>query len=454
MSGMSIGGIVSGLPVEDMIAKLMYLERQPVRHLEQKQAQSTARTQAWDRVRAQVRDLEARLNEFRYASGTALFVATTSDSNVVRAEAGPAASANTYQIEVMSLARANSWASEKFGALDEALNISGTLTVDGEAIAIESTDTLIDLRNKLAATLGDKAGLAIVQTAPGQYQLTVTASKTGLANAISVYSDDLTVTEVASAENAVFKVNGLTVESESNKVTDAIPGLTLELSTVGAATVAVSHDTEGIARKLEDFVKAYNSLLSDIHKRLSYTPDLANTGFGRDDSKPVQAADPLYGDAALRSLQTQLRQLIHTPIETADGTYMLSEIGIKGAGWGDAGFYEGHLKLDSEALTKVIAETPEKLVAVLSGTDGLASRLHDFVNTYTQAGGVIATKKEEADEQARALGRRIQQLEYRLEQRELMLRRQFTQLELIMSQGQTQMAWLGNQIAALARLGG
>lgn len=451
MAGMSIGGLMSGLPVEDMIAQLMYLERQPVRHLEQKQEQATARSKAWENIRSQLRNLEGMLNDLRYSSGTAMFTATTSDTNVVTASLGTVNAENSFNINVISLAQANSWASDAFAATDQALNVTGTIDVNGETVTIDAADTLEDVRGKLNAALGDAGRAAIVQTAPGQYRLTLTASKTGTADAIVVQPGALSFTEIVPASNAVVTINGLQIERHTNTINDAVPGLSLTVNDVGTATVTVARDVDGITRKLESFVKAYNDLASDLHRRLYFQPNPANTGFGRDDSAPVQRTDPLYGDSALRSLQQQLQQMLHTPVTTPDGKVTLQDLGISGAGWGEAGFREGHLKLDKEALANTLAEAPEKLTALFTGTNGLATRLHDVANSYTQAGGVIAIKMEETDESIRAIGRRIQQLQYRLEQRELMLRNQFTQLEMLMSQGQTQMAWLANQLGSLPR---
>ena len=74
--------------------------------------------------------------------------------------------------------------------------------------------------------------------------------------------------------------------SATNQVSNAIPGLTLNLNNVGgAATVTVAPDQQAQGDQVNSFVGAYNTLIRDIA--------------GNTQALPNKTAPPLAGDGAL-----------------------------------------------------------------------------------------------------------------------------------------------------------
>src|SRR5690606_27398527 len=62
-----------------------------------------------------------------------------------------------------------------------------------------------------------------------------------------------------------FTVNGGPVQTRnSNQVTDAIGGVTLNFLSVGTSTVAVETDNEAIVEDVQAFVTAYNDSITQI----------------------------------------------------------------------------------------------------------------------------------------------------------------------------------------------
>ena len=129
-----------------------------------------------------------------------------------------------------------------------------TLTVGGESLAIDIAEgaTLQDVRSAINDAARSKGVQASVLTSnDGQY-LSVSSDKTGAANGITLAftsgSGDLqslvgSLQERVPAADAVVRIDGLTVTASGNKITEAVPGLTLDLKAKGTSIVTVSTDT-------------------------------------------------------------------------------------------------------------------------------------------------------------------------------------------------------------------
>jgi flagellar hook-associated protein 2 len=97
------------------------------------------------------------------------------------------------------------------------------------------------------------------------------------------------------------------ISSSNNQVTNAINGLTLNLSSTGGPSfVTVSTDLNAEATQLSSFVSAYNAVLNDV---------ITNT-----QALPNQAAPALANDASLKSALSTIQTLL--------GTLNLSNLGI------------------------------------------------------------------------------------------------------------------------------
>lgn len=145
------------------------------------------------------------------------------------------------------------------------------------------------------------------------------------------------LTQTAGAQSTKLNMNGIEIKSDSNSVSEAIQGVTLDVSAIGSSTLTVSKDTAAITTAVNDFVKAYNELNKTIGGLTAFNTE---TGKGA----------VLQGDASVRSIQSQLRRQISTVMEGTGGKLnSLTQIGI--------GFQQdGSLKVDSTKLNKAIAD--------------------------------------------------------------------------------------------------
>ncbi|HKN18334.1 MAG TPA: flagellar filament capping protein FliD, partial [Dissulfurispiraceae bacterium] len=189
----------------------------------------------------------------------------------------------------------------------------------------------------IAANGGTLTG---TNTVDGTYQLALTSASTGTANRITVKVDEAggttygdtdkfglsvlafnptynstgattggttNMTQTQAGLDAELAVNGVTLYRPSNTVTDAIPGVTLNLlqaeTTPGSAnlSVDVSLDSSSLANELGSFVSALNSAMTTINGL--YNPVTSTTT----SAQQQEGQGYLNGDGELLSLQQQLR---------------------------------------------------------------------------------------------------------------------------------------------------
>lgn len=124
------------------------------------------------------------------------------------------------------------------------------------------------------------------------------------------------LTQTSGAQDTKLTVNGIAVTSKNTSVSDAIQGVSLDVAAVGSSTVTVSKNTGAVSDSINGFVKAYNDLSRTISSLTSYNAD-------------TKTSAPLQGDAAVRSIQSQLRRQLGTTVEGLGGKLTnLSQVGI------------------------------------------------------------------------------------------------------------------------------
>jgi flagellar capping protein FliD len=174
-------------------------------------------------------------------------------------------------------------------------NIAGVITVDGVPVSLDSGDSAASVAAKVKTALetdSSKRGLGRVINHDGAGNLTLTfGDAEGAKTDISFTDTDATgatfsttesrsftagaaiaaidfSNQIDEAKNASLKVNGLTLTRSSNNVTDAIPGMTLELkalsSVTGTASVQLVRDTSALKDKVKALVQSFNDAMSDF----------------------------------------------------------------------------------------------------------------------------------------------------------------------------------------------
>lgn len=453
---MATSGISGGMiDVNTLVSQLMQIERQPLNRLQSRGTQFQSRLSALGRVASALSSLDNALTALSRASTFAAGKATVSGEGAAATAAGTPAS-GTYAVSVTQLARGQSTASARVATADTDIG-SGTVTIrnaDGSEVlgTFEVGDsgpgTLAELRDEInAANIGVRATLV---GDGGQVRLVLNSKTTGEAAAFTVeVGAELSALGFATqqtAQDAAFSVNGLPLTAASNVVTDAIEGVTLTLTKAPPAgsppgttvdgQVIVATDADKIAAAVKDFVKAYNDVEKLIADLTKYDPN-------------TKTAAILNGESTLRRIQADLRAVQRSAMSAADGELKrLSEAGITVSA-------DGSLKLDEAKLADLANADPSRLArlftttSAIEGEQGFAVRLLAKVKTFVGPDSQIDARQEGLRASIKSLDQQQERLEARLTMIEQRLRRQYSQLDALLTTNQSQSNALANALSGL-----
>lgn len=146
------------------------------------------------------------------------------------------------------------------------------------------------------------------------------------------------------AQDAVVQIDNSTVTKTSNTITDAIQGVTLNLTqadTSNAVTLSVSTDAAGLSEKIKNFVTAYNDVNAFLTEQFTFDPKIKKAG-------------ALLADSTVRAVQVLLKNIVSGSIPgLATGKTNLSQIGIT------SDSKTGTLKVNDGTLSAAISADPE-----------------------------------------------------------------------------------------------
>lgn len=419
-------GIGSGLDVNSIVGQLMAIERRPLAALDGKEAKQQAQLTAYGSLKGALSSFQSSVTKL---TDTAIFSAVTanfSDKDIASASADSSAIAGNYSVEVQSLAQSQKLKSSNFASTSSTVG-SGTLTIqfgtyDGgtftsnpekvsQSITIQpGQSSLVGVRDTINdADVGVSA--SIINDGSGD-RLVLTSIDTGVSNAlrITVADDDANntdnaglsqlafdastggtsnLTETVAAENANLIIDGINISKASNTITDAIEGVTLNLlkADIGnTSTLTIEPDHSSTQTALESFVKGYNALNTTI------------TDLSKFDAASNRAS-VLTGDATVRAVQSRLRSVFNSTLNTTGGGLStLSEIGISFQ-------KDGTLELDSSKLQEVLDDPTKDISSLFAQTGRTSDSLVSFVGaTENTQEGIYAVDITQLSTQGTATG--------------------------------------------------
>jgi flagellar hook-associated protein 2 len=217
---------------------------------------------------------------------------------------------------------------------DIQLQIGGSSgTTEDIPITQGSNDTLTTLANYIntQSTQNGWGVTASVVTDSGGAHLTIQSQSSGPAGDLAFTNNTTSLTVApnsatnlsfaapAGGTNASLTIDGVPFSSASNTVTGAIQGITLNLLSQAPNTpvqLTIGADTDQITSAVNNFVSAYNTVISDINAQYQVDP----TG--------ATPAPPLESDPSLRSLQSSILADAAYAITGNNGLVNLAALGI------------------------------------------------------------------------------------------------------------------------------
>lgn len=442
----SVSGL-SNLDVNSIVTQLMAVERQPLKAIEKTLSGIQTKLSAFGKLQSQLSAFQEAARALTRASTWSAAKATSSSDTAAKASAGTDAVAGNYSLVVNYLAQRQSVAGPRHASADAVVG-SGTLTIQ-----MGSWDTDVDnftedlTRPAVTVTLPTNATLAQVRDAINAEDAGVTATlvndgtgtrlmlrsdDTGATNAFKVTATgDAGVTDLAfdpeaplatgsrmtvEARSAEVVVDGLTVTSASNTLTDVIQGVAIELRKEDPTTtidIAVATDTDAMKAAINKFVSAWNELNSTITNQTKYDP-------------ATKVAGTLQGNGTVVSVQRQLRGIMQATVSGLS-LQRLSDAGIETQ-------RDGSLSVNATRLDAALA-TPGTLSDLFSatGTDaasqGLARRFDTLLTALLGVDGMVSGATENLRAQQERTTDRQEAFERRMTLVESRLRRQYTALD-------------------------
>ncbi|MHB1645193.1 MAG: hypothetical protein EVG15_02315 [Candidatus Acididesulfobacter diazotrophicus] len=248
--------------------------------------------------------------------------------------------------------------------------------------------------------------------------------------------------QMAAAQNAVINYGNDYIQSQTNTVSNAIPGVTLSLASTGSDTVTVALNNSSINSDVSSFVSSYNQLITDINSQLQYNTTNKSSG-------------PLGGSATLQNLKSSLMSFIAQEAPGLTGNNGLaSTYGLTQDTSGS-----GKLSFNSSTLDSILTSNPSQAQQYFSSlfdgsptANGVAGSggMINFLNTYTNpANGIILDKTNSINSEITNLSNQISLQQADVQQQMGMYAKEFSQLESYIGQMQSTSTSLTNEINQL-----
>ncbi|HBR96100.1 MAG TPA: flagellar cap protein [Gammaproteobacteria bacterium] len=424
MPAITSAGVGSGIDIESLLTNLMEVERAPLNAMNQRKSAISVQISAYGQLKSNMSALEDIVEKLGDSTKFGDYVATSSDEEVFTATTTTGAIAEQHDIEVLSLAQNHRMTSASFA--DSATEVgtgSYAFSSGDESFSVTidtANNSLKGLRDAINDSADNTSISASIINVDGGSRLVLTAKEGGTANTITapaMFSDLTTATD------ATFEIDGFMTTSSSNTVADVIPGVTLQLKSVGEASVATERDVETIKENLDEFVAAYNTLSTSISALSEGT---------------------LSGDSLGRGFLNKIRQEFFSEIALDNGdTLTAFDLGLTFD-------KEGTLSIDSDTFEEMTTENLESFINAFTDIEsGLSTKLEDTLSVYTQAGGFIDNRTDGLDSRSDSIDTQIERLEVRLESIEARYRRQFTVMDQMVAQLQAGSDYLNSQLSSL-----
>ena len=244
----------------------MEAENVPVNKLDLKLSKSAVKISALGQIKSQLSTLKSALIDLQAPANFSKQSAKFSNASIASADITATASSGSYQIEVSSLAKPTIW---NLSGFDNASDVWGWYNKTPDQIELVT-----------------QTNASVFQDISGKYVLSLTAKGTGTTGAFNLDSytlpDNVTKDPYQVAEDAEFSINGIDLTRSNNTVSDALTGITLNLTATTVANtptaLTVSNDPVSARPKLEAMVKAYNDLYSLYKSQTASSMDASTRG--------------------------------------------------------------------------------------------------------------------------------------------------------------------------------
>ncbi len=230
------------------------------------------------------------------------------------------------------------------------------------------------------------------------------------------------------SDDATFELNGIPMSRSSNTITDAVDGLSIQLSKVTAspAQVDVSYDSTQVVDSVTNFVQTFN-YVTDLIVRATGQPKTGD-----------EIAGTLQNDSTARSVRNILRSKLTANSSSPSGTVN---------NWVDLGVSldrDGVLQFDKTIFNKKFASVPQDAIRAMSnnasspyiysgGASGLAGDIAVSAYGLLKTGGTVASMTTSYDDKIKKITDQQTKLDAEMEKLTSRYEQQFSSLNAVLA---------------------
>ncbi|MEY4667918.1 MAG: hypothetical protein RL518_617 [Pseudomonadota bacterium] len=463
MAALSFSGMASGIDSQAIIDSTIASARLARVTPNQTKAGELEETNtALETLGKKLDTLRTTLQQFTSVSGGGVSkTGSSSKESVVSATAVNAATNGSYDVTVTSLAKNHTYSFDQtypatssplqssLTGLESAADRTVTFTIGTgtyqETVSVEVTDGSYSIGQFVSAfnAASSKAEASLVNVgtdASPSYKVVISGSYEGLEKGtisrttLGASLTNLTAYSESAAANSAISIGGIgSITRGTNSISDVIPGVTLNLSSAGTATIKIAEDAATTTAKVDDFVTAFNDIVKFLND---------NNRVERDESgaevKNVFA--PLTGtrtdDSALQALRAQVGSAI------ASGGSLVrvfSDLGITSQ-------RDGTLSFDKAKLQQALSSEPGSVNEIIRGFADSLALTGGVIDRYTRYSGLLDISINNNKSLITDLNRRISDAEKQIQRMADSLKDRYARLEGLMSRLQQQQSSLAGAL--------
>ncbi len=428
---LQVDGIVSGLDTSALISAILESSGIPKAAIESRISEYEIKSERISDLVNRVADITTALDDMAAIGDFRSFAASYAENDAFSVAVDGESVEGSYEIEVTQVAKSDQWVGLGFADKDTDAGMTGSLSFDydGTSTTIDTTGmTLTEIATEVNEVDGLTAYVMDTGDASSPYRLVVQGNDRGTDYGVDFSASDATVAatlgfddtanRTVQASSATLSINGVSVSSDSNTVTDAVPGMTLTLTglTTSATTVEVSSDPDAIQTKVESFIDAYNEVANFISTNSIYDTD-----------KGIRGA--FVGESGVRRVSQGMATIVTAEYTALSQSYdSLGLLGIETTS-------TGTLTIDSDKFQEVLLAEPDQVAELFTSEDGFIAAMKEQLDVYTDStSGSLSVRKDSIEERITSLNDDVDDLQTRLDRMEERLRKQFTSMETTMAQ--------------------
>ncbi|MCL2020987.1 MAG: flagellar filament capping protein FliD [Betaproteobacteria bacterium] len=439
MASISALGVGSGIDLAGLLDGLMAMERKPLDSLQSKVSSYNSTISALGALSSKLSALRTAAQDLRPSAlqtpleKFATYTGSLGDEKAGTVTVGEGAVAGNYNLEIVSLAKGQKTIASGLNAAGGTLDFSFADSSRDFSVNVAAGATMEDVAKAINAKNGDVSATVVNGNM-------ILSGKEGADSAFTINSGIFSsATNNQLASNAEIRIDGITVTSQSNKISDALTGVTIDLSQTaspGTTTLSITRDSgEKLQSSLEAFVKAFNEAVTSMKTLGSY-------------DKETTLAGPLQGKSILRESESMLSRLVFdTKLSTTDAQGNPVELSLSAIGIAFSKSSDGTLSLDVDKLKAAVAANPEGIAKFAAE---IGRTFDESLDKVVGTGGRIDLNKDSITSSIRMLEKQAEAMERRLEMVEARYRTQFSALDTLVARMSSTSNWLAQTLAGLA----